>query len=48
MAKKILVLVQEHDTTDVVFLTYKKTWLKIVQYIKDKKIPMDVLFLNTD
>jgi hypothetical protein len=48
MTKKILVLVQEHDTTDEVFLTYKKTWLKIIQYIKDKEIPMDVLFLNTD
>jgi len=48
MNKKILILVQEHTTDDIVFVNYKKVWLKTIEYVKQNNLPIDVLFLNTD
>lgn len=45
---KTLVLIMSHRTLDPIFLNHEKTWKKIISISKQKKLPIDFLFMYSD
>lgn len=45
---KILVLIMSHYTENPVFINHKEIWEKIIIISKNKKLPIDFLFLFSD